>query len=223
MKGRTQTCGSVRAAVWAAVVVGWGVLGAGLCSAECVQNCILDIIWQARLKGTVGTQSFDQNVQPVMVTRKLTETTLLTAALGRPPSAEEVLAVRFRLETGGATVSLVVFNVRARTIVTSITFDDPVVLFLDGRGGVFAVRAEVPFTSTTLQGGVLTMAGAVRQARNVPSRVKAVVQGTLVAPASVTPPFGPSLTGLVMKGSLRTVGAPLRVEPPIIPQPLFFP
>ena len=145
--------------------------------------------------------------------------TFLTSVLGRAPSPSEVLALEFHLDAASTNVNLVVYNKASRTVVTGITFNDDTTLLMDGRRGAFTVAAPVGFTSVTLQGGNLQLGGLVTEVRHVPARVKCTMQGFLVAPPSASPPFGNSITGLVLSAKITTLSPPLKVDPPVIPNP----
>lgn len=185
----------------------------------CNSNCVTKIILRAKLTGTIAVQSFDSKVQPVVVTKKQTETTFLTSVLGRPPLSVEVLAMEFDLDSiGGTNIHLLVYNTASRTSVTDISDSAQATLLMDGRRGAFNVTAPLRFTSAAFRGGRLQIAGQVKENRNVPSQVKAELRGFIVGPPSVD--FGGnSITGLVQRTSIRTLLPPLDVDPPVIPNP----
>jgi hypothetical protein len=200
-------------------------IGIDTARAECEDNCIMRIVWQATIKGTVAVQDYNSSVNPIQKTKRVNNTSFMASVLGRLPNANEVLAVVFELDHTGTNVFLEVFDTSARLREARIAASQSTTMFLDGKRGAFtsAMPIEVapyfPYQiGGNIRGGDWQLTGLVSQVRNVPTRVQCDVRGFIIATPSTTPPYGLGMTGLVMQASIRTKSPPLQVEPQVVPQ-----
>ena len=183
-------------------------MGACLLSAPCTEAQVTNVIWRATFSGTLGIQRLDQALIPQQQTAKLKTSDLL--GLVGASTATEVLALNIEAGSTGTNIFLSVFDTSSRMNVRRITTNETTTLFQDGVNAVFDVDAPIPFLTAQLLGGRLRISGRARIVSGVPSALRANVSGFLV---DVRPGDLGGTTGLVMRATLKTSGAPLRVLP----------
>jgi hypothetical protein len=190
---------------WSVVVT---VLGACLLGALRTEAQVTNVIWRATFSGMLGIQSIGQNLVPQQQTAKLKTSDLL--GLVGASTATEVLALNIEAGSTGTNIFLSVFDTSSRENIRRITTGETTTLFQDGANAVFDVDAPIPFLTPQLLGGRLRISGRAKIVSGVPSALRANVSGFLV---DVRPGDLGGTTGLVMRATLKTSGAPLRVLP----------
>ena len=190
---------------WALVV---SLAGASLLGALRSEAQVTNVVWRTTISGSLGIQALDQNLAPLQQTSKFKSADLLRMVLGGPATPSLVLALAIDLEPTGTNIFLSIFNKASRQN-SRITTNERTTLFQDGRNVVFDVSADIP-SSTEIAGGHLRISGRGKVVGGVPSKLTANVNGFLV---DRQPTDLRGTTGLVMRATLRTSGAPLRVLP----------
>ena len=178
---------------------------------------VTNVIWKANFTGVLGIQEYQSSLVPIMKVAKFKTVDFLRMVLGTAPqSKSEVLALNVIMQGGNTNLHLCIFDTSLRQEVLRITSTNAnmTAMFQDGTNYVCSVYTAMPSLSSTWRGGELRIAGRGREGAGVPVNLKASVRGFMVdgRPGDIGGTFS-----LILKGTLVTTGAPLRVQPPMAP------
>jgi hypothetical protein len=191
-----------------AVAMAWAC-AAGL-SGQLLEAAATNVIWQATLTGTLGIQGFAANAQPRLESTKLKTADFLRIVTGGVISGGEVLAVNIDLQGTDANFILTVFDKTSRQNIQRLSINETTTLISDGKNLVFSWDAPLVTGLGDLRGGRFKITGKGKISSGVPAALKANVEGILI---DARPGDLGGTTGVVLRATLTTVGAPLRVQP----------
>jgi hypothetical protein len=215
-----MNCISQRRNFWSRARTGIGLMGVAVAlTASVARAQISNVIWKASFAGTLNIQEFDANLNPRQQSAGFNTSAFLRMVSGTAQTSNQVLSVSvsFLPNSPTGTIVLAIYDTTARqnTLPTIGTNSSSVVLY-DGTNYVFTADIPMPPPSptSTWQGGFLKLAGRASAIRGTPVRLQASAEGFFI---DLRPSDIGGTTGILTRATISTVGAPLRVQPIVVP------
>ncbi|MEI6083977.1 MAG: hypothetical protein WCS70_06715 [Verrucomicrobiota bacterium] len=176
-----------------------------------VKASVTNVIWEAAFSGTLGIQAYKPDVTPRMDVAQFKKKTLLRFA-GLQPNSSEVLALNIDMAQGRTNFYITNFNKDTRQNGARLSVNEKTTIISDGADLTFSFESFLVPTpgSTNFGGGFIRFTGRGRLFNGVPSVLKGAVTGYLV---DQNPSDLNGTTGLLLRASISTTKAPLRVLP----------
>ena len=175
---------------------------------------ISNVIWKANFSGSLSIQEFDANLNPRQKTAGFKKNDFLRMVLGTA-STNEVLALRANLQSNNTiAVALTIFDTVARQDTLLIGSSSSGIMLSDGTNFVFTADIPMPPLNAVWQGGRLKLSGRGGVVRGAPVKLQANVEGFFI---DTRPTDIGGTTGILTRATIKTVGAPLRVQPVVVP------
>jgi hypothetical protein len=169
-----------------------------------------NVIWEASASGSLGIQSFGLKTEPKLQSARFKTSDLVRILLGQTSGSNGVLAVGMDLLPTGTNFYMTVFSKDSRQSLVPRNATDRTTIISDGKNLVFSFDTSLPAPVGLAAGGQLRIAGKGKVVAGVPAALKANIAGFLI---DARPSDLGGTTSLVLRATLSTSGAPLRVQP----------